>query len=34
MHVEARFQPITLVLTFHFVSVGSLVILYYVGQAK
>ena len=34
MHVEVRFQPITLVLTLHFVSIGSPVILYYVVQAK
>ena len=34
MHVEVIFQPITLVLTFHFVSIGSPVILYYVVQAK
>jgi hypothetical protein len=32
MHVEAGFPPITLVLTFHFVSVVSLVILYYVAR--
>jgi hypothetical protein len=34
VHVDVRFQPVTLVLNFHFVSVGPLVFLYHVGQAK
>lgn len=34
MHVEVRFQPITLGLIFPFVSVGCFVIVYYVGQIE